>query len=878
MKRALWLWFILLVPTAILAQSDPLSERISLTLNGQNLKEALLLIEDRSAVAFAFQSNNLPKDPIQRSFRDVSVRQVLDALCRPVGLTYEVRDRLVVVFPARKSPPVNFSVSGYVEDRSSGERLVGVAVYDVRTRRGTLTNHKGYFSLRLPADSVHLIVSSMGYALQSERFLLRENRRRTVRLKPDLELAAVEIEDSDTTRGMDELSGVSVMRIPIAELDRLPALMGEPDVLNALALLPGVQSGGGVSGGLYVRGGSPDQNLTLLDGVPIYNSAHLFGFYSIFNSDVLRSVELIKGGFPARYGGRLSSVIDLRTKAGNQNRISGRGNLGLVSAKLMLEGPIVKEKTSFLVSARRSILEPYWQLVNELAERNDGNSLGYSFFDINAKLNHRLGERDELELGFYTGGDRFSSGYSLAGDQVSDVFDFGLRWGNTAAVLRWNRDWSNRLFSDVSVFHSRYDYSARSRNELLAAGSSRRAQSLELTSSVIDYGARAEFQYLPGPSHFIRFGAMGTRHDFQPETFQQEVDNGGALSLSELQQRALVSWEWGIFAEDNIALTRRLYVNAGVHYSRFDTDGTFYQSLQPRLSAGYSFPQQIRATASYSRMTQFLHLLSNSGVGLPTDLWVPATANIPPQNAEQFSLGVSKRFPKAGVEFSIEGYSKAMDSLIDYQTGVNFLANRNWEEIVERAGTGRSYGIEFFLQKATGRWRGWLGYTLSRSERQFAEINFGNVFPYKYDRRHDFSAAFIYEINARWEVSANWVYGSGAAITFPEAVFFAPSSPLLGFSDLNDDQAVGIIIDYGERNSFRLPAFHRLDLNVRLHKDVAWGELYWNFGVYNVYNRQNPLFLFLRADYTNDPNNPEIRARRMSLLPILPEVNIGFKF
>jgi outer membrane cobalamin receptor len=879
MRYVFWLLLGLLIPAGLCAQQDALAERISLKLQGEPLAKALLLIEDKCEYVFAFQPGELPSEPISREFIDAPLSEVLTALLKPAGLEYVVRRELIIVFPFREDPlPKFFTISGYVEDAETGERLVGAAVYDVRTKRGTLSNHKGYFSLSLPRDSVHLVVSSVGYALQIEKMFMGGNRRRIVRLMPDLELEAVQIEESDTTLDMDELSGVSVMRIPLDEIERLPALMGEPDIMNALALLPGVQSGGGVSGGLYVRGGSPDQNLVMLDGVPIYNSAHLFGFYSIFNSDVLRSAELVKGGFPARYGGRLSSVLDLRTKAGNQQRLSGRGNVGLVSAKLMLEGPIVKDKTSFLVSARRSILEPYWLLVNELAEQNEGNRLGYSFFDLNAKLNQRIGARDELEVGFYTGGDRFSSGYSIAGTQITDDFDFGLRWGNTAAVARWNRDWSKKLFSDVSVFHTRYDYSADSRMQLSPVGQNPRTQSLELTSSVVDWGARMEFQYLPGPSHFVRFGAMGTRHAFQPETFQQVIETGGASNSSDLQQRALNSYEWGIFLEDNIALTRRLYLNAGLHYSRFDTDGTFYQSLQPRLSAGYSFPQHIRATASYSRMTQFLHLLSNSGVGLPTDLWVPATSTIPPQDAQQASIGLSKRFPKSGVEISLEGYYKDMDSLIDYQTGVNFLANRNWEEIVERAGKGRSYGLEVFLRKTTGRWRGWLGYTWSRTERQFANINFGRVFPYKYDRRHDVSAALILRISEKVEISANWLYGTGAAITFPEAVFYAPTSPLLGFSDLNDGESVGVIIDYGERNSFRLPAFHRLDLNLRLHKKVRWGETFWNFGVYNAYNRQNPLFLFLRADYSNNPNAPEIRARRMSLLPILPEVNFGFRF
>jgi hypothetical protein len=330
-----------------------------------------------------------------------------------------------------------------------------------------------------------------------------------------------------------------------------------------------------------------------------------------------------------------------------------------------------------------------------------------------------------------------------------------------------------------------------------------------------------------------------------------------------------------------LALTDKLFLNLGLHYSLFQVDSTSYQSLQPRLSLGAGLPGRVRVTASFATMVQYLHLLSNSGVGLPTDLWVPATSRIPPQSSRQFSLGLEKRWSSrtsGDFRFSLEGYYKHMDSLIDYQTGVNFLAGRDWQDIVARGGEGWSYGLEAFLQKMTGRWRGWLGYTLAKTERRFASINSGLAFPYKYDRRHDLSAVLIFAPNHRLEFSANWVYGSGTAITFPEAVFYAPSSPLLGFGDLNDGESVGVIIDYGDRNSFRLPAFHRLDLNMRIHKKRKWGETYWNFGVYNVYNRQNPLFLFLRADYSADPNAPEIKARKMSLLPILPEVNFGFRF
>lgn len=870
---------ILLMPSLALAQSGKLNEEVSLNLRGVSLAEAIAQLEQQTSWSFAYNPDQLPENAIVRSFENVSLNKVLAELLEPADLQYAVRGQVIVIYPQRTpKPPPAYTISGYVEDLITGERLVGAGVYDLKTGKGTITNSQGFFSLTLPPDSVKLVISSMGYAIQFERFYHTHHVRRLVQLKPDLELEAVEILDSDSAVSLDELSGVSISRIPMSELERLPALMGEPDIFNALSLLPGVQSGGGVSGGLYVRGGSPDQNLVLIDGVPVYNSAHLFGLYSIFNSDVLKSVELIKGGFPARFGGRLSSVVDLQMKEGNKKKLSGRGSLGLATGKMMLEGPIVKDKTSFLISARRTLMEPYWLLINRLAERAEGNRLGYSFVDLNGKLCHRIGKSDDLELGFYTGGDRFSSGYRIAQNTVEDQFDFGLKWGNTVGVLRWSRNWSRKLHSNVSVFNTQYNYRAESHSLLSRVGQDTRSQSLALTSSVNDWGSRIEFNYLPGPGHFVRFGGTATRHSFLPETFQQDIDVGGAVRSTDVRQKRLNSFEYTAFVEDNLALTRRLYLNLGLHFSLFQADTTTYRSLQPRLSLGYGLPGELRATASFSTMTQYLHLLSNSGVGLPTDLWVPSTDKIPPQNSRQVGIGLEKRFPKSGFELRIEGYYKLMDSLIDYQTGVNFLASRNWEDVVERGGEGKSMGLEVFLHKSTGRWRGWLGYTLAKTDRQFENINFGNVFPYKYDRRHDFSAVVLFALNERIEFSANWVYGTGSAITFPEAVFYAPSSPLLGFSELNDGETVTVIVDYGERNSFRLPAFHRLDVNMRVKKEVKWGEVFWNFGVYNVYNRQNPLFLFLRADYSLNPDAPEIKARKMSLLPILPEVNFGFRF
>ncbi|MEM7037073.1 MAG: TonB-dependent receptor, partial [Bacteroidota bacterium] len=440
--------------------------------------------------------------------------------------------------------------------------------------------------------------------------------------------------------------------------------------------------------------------------------------------------------------------------------------------------------------------------------------------------------------------------------------------------------YDHKVFSDVGIFSTSYGYRSESRSELNYQDVDESNHVLNITSAVQDLGARANFDILPNARHYIKVGGTITHHEFRPETLQRVSEATSLDSTTSLTQSqpTLRSWEASAYIQDNFALTQRLRVNAGLHFSAFTTDGTTYSSLQPRLSARYLLPRHFALKASYSTMVQYLHLLSNSGVGLPIDLWVPSTPDVPPQRAQQVAAGISKRIPKLGLEFSVECYYKQLTDLIDYETGVNFIGSRDWQNLIATDGMGWSYGLEFLVRRTEGRFNGWLGYTLSRTDRQFAAINEGNKFPYKYDRRHDLSIALSYDLGKRMTISATWIYGSGAAITLPEGVHLPPTSPILGFWDLNERPGLGVIINYGDRNSFRLPAYHRLDLNFKMWKPVSWGEIYWNFGIFNAYNRQNPFFLFLRADYANNPNIPEIKARKMSLLPILPVVNFGFKF
>lgn len=435
------------------------------------------------------------------------------------------------------------------------------------------------------------------------------------------------------------------------------------------------------------------------------------------------------------------------------------------------------------------------------------------------------------------------------------------------------------LFSNLALLGSEYSYNAVSASKLQLGSDNPDRSDLRTRSSVKDIGLRWSFDMMPNSHQWWRFGAAATRHVFEPETYTQLVQGqNNDTVFTEIKQKKIRSIETMAWVEDQVRIGKRLNFNAGLHLSNYWVDSSFYWSLQPRASVRIALPGNFGAQAAYTQMVQYIHLLSNSGLGLPTDLWVPATGSIPPQRSRQFSVGIDKRTADNVWSFGIEAYYKEMRDLIEYQTGVNFLGNSDWQGLVEKGGKGWSKGIELLIRKQTGRLTGWVGYTLSRTDRQFPGINFGQVFPYKYDRRHDFSTAMIFKVNDRIDLSANWLYATGNAVTFPKAVYYAPSSPLLGFWDLNRGQDLNVIIDYQSRNSFRLPAYHRLDINLSIHKKISWGEIAWNFGVFNVYNRRNPYFLFLRADYSADPNSPAIKVRKMSLLPILPEFNFALKF
>lgn len=766
-----------------------------------------------------------------------------------------------------------YTVSGYIKDTTNGEVLIGANVFDLKSSSGTSSNTYGFYSLTLPKDSVNLVYSYVGYQPQTARLLLTQDTVISIELSESALLDEIVISASEADK-IQEVTQMSSISVPVEQIKSLPAFLGEVDVLKTLQLLPGVQSGNEGTSGLYVRGGGPDQNLILLDGVPVYNASHLFGFFSVFNADAINNVQLIKGGFPARYGGRLSSVIDISMKEGNMKEFHGEGSLGIIAGKLTLEGPIVKDKTSFIISGRRTWIDVLARPL--IRSQTDGEeTVGYYFYDLNAKVNHKFSDRDRLYLSAYLGDDRFYARYQYEdinnGVELEDEDEAGLQWGNITSALRWNHMFTPKLFSNTTLTYSRYrfDINNEYRYEYLDDSGNGVLVDQGLArylSGIEDFAAKIDFDFIPSPQHYVRFGVSAIRHTFRPGAlnvrYNDEVSEETIDTTLGSQETDAV--EFAAYVEDDLELGRRLKFNIGLHFSGFRVNDEFYTSIQPRIAGRYLLNEQLSLKVSYVQMAQFIHLLTNSGIGLPTDLWVPATDQVRPQTAQQWALGGAYNWT-SGYEISLEGYYKDMRNLIEYREGANFIdVNEDWQNKVA-VGDGRSYGAELLIQKKQGRTTGWLGYTLSWTDRQFEELNFGERFPYKYDRRHDLGVAVVHQWRERIDLSATWVFGSGNAITLPTAIYSGRGNSFFG----------GSIYDYGERNSYRMRAFHRLDASITFHKKTRWGKRAWVLGVYNAYSRRNPFYLYL--DESSDPSR-ESQFRQVSLFPIIPSISYRFNF
>ena len=777
------------------------------------------------------------------------------------------------------------TISGYVMDAESRETLIGATVFDKNSGKGCATNSYGFFTLTLNTGAVDLQVSYVGYVQQNRTLELKENLSLNFMLSANTTLDEVVVEASRATVSARSPQ-MSVVELPVQQIKSIPTLFGEADVLKAIQLLPGVQNGSEGSAGLYVRGGGPDENLLLLDGVPVYNVNHAFGFFSVFNPDALKNVTLYKGSFPAHFGGRLSSVVDIRMKEGDMQHYHGNVSVGLISAKLNVEGPIVKDKLSFNISMRRTygdlLMKPLVSLLTAGSSDSGKLSAGYYFYDINAKLNWKISDKDRLYLSYYMGDDDIYFGvkykdYANDDMQFSNVMKMDWKWGNKVAALRWNHVMSQKLFMDASVNYTQYRHNlgmnmTEENTYLQFNYTEKNVFDMVYKSGINDLTAKLDFDYTPVPNHEIRFGGGYTYHMFRPEVESMKLAAGNVTEIDTVMGSSSVyAHETALYAEDNMTFGDIFRVNAGLHYSTFTVEGKTYQSVQPRLSASVMLASNLSLKAGYAYMTQYVHLLSNSSLSLPTDLWVPVTRNIVPMNAHQWSLGAFYELPRL-FDISVEGYYKIMDNLLEYKDGASFFgSSETWENKV-CMGRGWAYGVELLVQRSFGKTTGWVGYTWAHANRQFDRegmtINNGKVFPAKYDRRHDISITVQHKFNERIDVSATWVFSSGNCGTLGTQIYEGLPN---GLGEMHEISAL-------ERNNFRMGNYHRLDLGVNFRKQKKHGVRTWNISCYNVYNNNNPFIVYTNYSWDEQLQQEKKKLMQVSIFPIIPSVSYSFKF
>ncbi|MCF8225231.1 MAG: TonB-dependent receptor [Bacteroidales bacterium] len=785
-------------------------------------------------------------------------------------------------------------IHGTIRDRSTGEALFGATIYDTISKQGTVANEYGFYSLKLNHDRPVLCCSYVGYSPAIHIPDLTRDSLLNISLSPDLKINEITI--TGTGSKQDFLSSqMSFHRINAAQIKKLPTLFGEIDMVKALQYLPGVSSGIEGSSGIYVRGGGSDQNLILLDGVPVYNVNHLFGFFSVFNGEAVNSATLYKAGFPARYSGRLSSVIDIRMKEGNNQKFHGSASIGLISSSIMLEGPIIKENTSFLVSARRTYIDILSYPVQYLINRSNHyeSYLGYYFQDLNAKINHKFSDKSRIFLSTYAGKDEF---YML--DEANTInTDFpstpvnpdpnakklfnrdGFNWGNFTNALRWNYIWGNRFFSNATLSYSNYrfnNFNTRS-DVFIPSDSISIANNVRLDykwsdiyySGIKDLSIKADFTFVPSPQQTIRFGAERSGYFFEPGVSisktewedgpTNEYRNGGDTVLAQ---------RFTAFLEDEFSLGDRFTANIGLSSTLFNVEETNYISFEPRISARLILTSKMLIKASYAEMSQPIHLLTNSIVGLPTDVWVPTTKNIAPERSKQVALGLKYQISES-LKFSWESFYKEMRNLVEYAEGAElFMNDEDWESLNE-IGDGTAYGTEFYFEKNLGKFTGSAAYTWSKNFRQFDNIDNGEPFPYKYDRRHDISLVANYQLKKNISLGATWVFASGVNTTIVDQSYQNPIKNIYPLLEAGGDYYQNDFIkNYMKRNGYQLPAYNRLDLCINISKEKKWFERTWSFGVYNAYRRLNASYIY----------SSQAEVYKVTLFPIIPYFSYSIKF
>lgn len=760
-----------------------------------------------------------------------------------------------------------YTLSGFVRDSLSGESLIGATI-QVQGDGSVSSNQYGFYSLTLPAGAHTIFVSFAGYQLQQLDIRLEKSISQNFQLLPRGTLQEVVV-SSRKKDGNVMNAQMGKIDLSMQQVKSVPVLLGEVDLLKTLQLLPGVRNAGEGNTGMYVRGGGPDQNLILLDDAIVYNTGHLFGFFSIFNSDAIKNISLIKGGMPAQYGGRLSSVLDIAMKEGNMKKWEVEGGIGAIASRISVQGPLKKDKASFIISARRTYVD---MLVKPFIKKSSNyHGSGYYFYDLNMKANYKFSDKDRLYLSGYFGRDVFDF------KSAQRAFSANIPWGNSTATLRWNHVFNRKLFANTTLVYNDYKF---------AFGATQNDFALNLSSGIRDMTGKIDIDFYPSPEHKMKFGAMYTKHRFTPNIL---TGNQGSTELEPNNESQKYAIETGVYVQDDWSINDRLQASAGLRFSSFsqigpykifqtDADGNKQDSVvygkgktvksyggpEPRLTLRYTIDDATSIKASAGRNMQYIHLVSNAGSTLPTDLWVPSTYRVRPQISWQYALGLFRNFNNNMFETSVELYYKKMENQIEYGEGYTPSLKDPESEFVY--GKGWSYGSELFINKTRGKFTGWLGYTLSYTWRKFPGLNNGEKYPAKFDRRHDLSAVGMYQVNKKWKFSAVFVYGTGNATTLPER-FYVVSGVLTQ--------------DYGKLNTYRLPAYHRLDLSATLTPKKKPGQHWeqnWVFSIYNVYSRLNPYFIYFDQEGSAYGGDLRIQPKQVSLFPVIPAVTWNFKF
>jgi len=772
------------------------------------------------------------------------------------------------------SAQTKFTLSGELRDSSNGETLIGAVVKIIETNKAISTNTYGYFALTLPKGNYTVQVTYLGFQTKIVKVDLDKNTKLNLNLSPK-SIAGKEIiikgEREDKNVRSTEMSTVELTG---EKVKQLPVIFGESDILKAITLLPGIKSGGEGGTGFYVRGGGPDQNLILMDEAVVYNPSHLFGFLSVFNTDAVKNLEVIKGGMPANYGGRLSSILNVTMREGNNQKFEFNGGVGLLASRFSTEGPIKKGKSSFLIAARRTYIDVLAQPF--LPKSAQGNA--YYFYDINFKMNWQLGPKDKLYFSGYFGRDILDF-QSPTNKSVN--LNFG--WGNSTATLRWNHVFKPKLFSNTSLIYNRYDLF----NDFKFG-----ANGFSVRSGLFDWNLKSDYTWFAADKHLVKFGFNYIFHTFTPGIATGSV---GTIKIDEEISKQYAH-EFALYAQDEWQISQRWAVNAGLRAVAFNRVGpytqefyddlsqktgesktygfnesiAFYPRLEPRLNVNYLINEESSIKASFTRTYQFVHLATTSGAQFPVDLWVPSSAKVKPQEANQVAVGYFRNFKNNRYEASAEAYYKVMDNQIEFKPFSQLFFNANLEnEMV--FGQGKAYGLELFLKKKVGKLNGWIGYTWSRAYRQFDQLNNGEAYFFRYDRTHDMSLVLSYTFNKKWTGTFVFVYGTGNAVTLPNSRY----AYRIGYDPQTNEPKFTFIDVYDKINSYRLPAYHRADLSfVYTHKKTKNWESNWNFSIYNIYNRANPYFIYFLPDI----DKFEVKAYMVYLFPILPSVAWNFKF